>query len=170
MCPKETWKRCPDGRGPAPVTNTDQSRAEICPQVTGNFLYFGRAVDSTLLTPLSDIASQQASLTERTKQHTMQLLNYIALREDAVLTYHASDMSLVANSDAGCQGKPEARSRVGGHIYLSNNVEISLNNGSIHNMTKIIKAAMSSAAEAELSALFINAREAVYLRNTLTEM
>ena len=37
-------------------------------------------------------------------------------------------------------------------------------------MAQIIKAVMSSAAESELGALFINAREAVHTRNTLGEM
>ena len=35
-------------------------------KVTGRFLYLGRAIDSTSLTPLSVIASQQAAPTQRT--------------------------------------------------------------------------------------------------------
>ena len=128
-------------------------------KVTGKFLYLGRAIDSTLLTPLSAIASQQASPTQRTMQHTQQLLDYVASQEDAVLTYHASEMMLAAHSDAGYHSEPGARSRAGGHFYMSNNAEVPPNNGSIHNVAQIIKAVMSSAAEAELGALFINARE-----------
>ena len=100
----------------------------------------------------------------------MQLLDYIASQEDAVLTYQASDMILAAHSDAGYHNEPKARSRAGGHFYLSNNAEVPPNNGSIHNVAQIIKAVMSSAAEAELGGLFINAREAVYIRNILAEM
>jgi ABC-type sulfate transport system substrate-binding protein len=44
------------------------------------------------------------------------------------------------------------------------------NNGAVLTIATIIKAVMSSAAEAELGALFLNAREAVYLRQILTEM
>jgi hypothetical protein len=44
------------------------------------------------------------------------------------------------------------------------------NNGAVLNIAKVIDAVVSSAAEAELGALFINAREAVYLRHILTEM
>ena len=139
-------------------------------KVTGKFLYLGRAIDSTLLTPLSAIASQQASPTQRTMQHTQQLLDYVASQEDAVLTYHASEMILAAHSDAGYHSEPGARSRAGGHFYMSNNAEVPPNNGSIHNVAQIIKAVMSSAAEAELGALFINAREAVHIRNILEEM
>ena len=44
------------------------------------------------------------------------------------------------------------------------------NNGAVLNTAKIIKAVMSSAAEAELGAMFINAREAVPARITLEEL
>ena len=98
-------------------------------------------------------------------QYTKQLLDYIASQEDTVLTYHASDMILAAHSDAGYHNEPGARSRAGGHFYLSNNAEVPPNNGSIHNVAQIIKAVMSSAAEAELGALFINARK-LYISET----
>ena len=101
---------------------------------------------------------------------TKQLLDYIATQEDAVVTYHASGMTLVAHSDAGYNNMPGARSRAGGHVFLSKNEDIPPPNGSILNIAEIIKAVMSSAAEAELGALYINAREAVYIRNILEEM
>ena len=44
------------------------------------------------------------------------------------------------------------------------------NNGAIHNVAEIIKAVMSSVAEAELGALYINARTGVEIRNILEEM
>ena len=79
-------------------------------------------------------------------------------------------MILAAHSDVGYHNEPGAMSRAGGHFYLSNNAEVPPDNGSIHNVAQIIKAVMSSAAEAELGALFINAREAVHIRNILEEM
>ena len=47
---------------------------------------------------------------------------------------------------------------------------IPANNGAVLNIAQIIKAVMSSAAEAELGALYINAREAIPMRTTLEEM
>ena len=44
------------------------------------------------------------------------------------------------------------------------------NNGAVLNISQIIKAVMSSAAEAELGALFINAKTAVSMRQTLVEL
>ena len=53
---------------------------------------------------------------------------------------------------------------------MSNNAEHAPNNGAVLNIAQIIKAVMSSAAEAGLGALYINAREAVYIRQILEAM
>ena len=116
-----------------------------------------------MLTPISAIASQAAQPTKDTLAQTQQLLNYLATQEDAVLTYHRSDMILAAHSDASYLSKPQARSRAGGHYFMSNNAKIPPNNGVILNNATIIKHVMSSATEAELVALYIVARKAVYI-------
>ena len=139
-------------------------------KVCGKFLFYGRAVDSTVLTPISAIASQSAAPTEDTMKQTKQLLDYLATQEEAVLTYNKSDMILAAHSDASYLSEPKARSRAGGHFFLSTNAEIPPNNGAILNIAHVIKHVMSSATEAELAALYINAREAVYIRIILEEM
>eukprot|EP00804_Cyclotella_cryptica_P013335 CCRYP_005111-RA/>CCRYP_005111-RA protein AED:0.47 eAED:0.47 QI:0/-1/0/1/-1/1/1/0/82 len=79
---------------------------------------------------------------------TLQLLDYLATREEAVLTYHASDMVLAAQSDASYLSEPQARSRAGGHFFLSSNADIPPNNGAILNIAHIIKHIMASATEA----------------------
>ena len=103
-------------------------------------------------------------------EHATQLLDYLATQEEAVLTYSASDMTLAVHSNAGYLNEPKARSRAGGHFFLSNNAEIPPNNGAVLNIAHIIKHVMSSATEAELAALYITAREAVYIRIILEEM
>ena len=52
----------------------------------------------------------------------------------------------------------------GGNFFLSTSADIPPNNGAILNIAHIIKHVMSSATEAELAALYINAREAIYIR------
>jgi hypothetical protein len=69
-------------------------------QVCGKFLFYGRAVDGTVLTPIGAIASQSANPTKDTLAYTKQLLDYLATPVDAVLTYHKSNMILAAHSDA----------------------------------------------------------------------
>ena len=79
-------------------------------------------------------------------------------------------MVLAVHSDAGYLNEKLARSRAGGHFFLSSNSTYPSNNGAILTIAQIIKAVMASAAEAELGALFINAKEAAYIRNILHEM
>jgi hypothetical protein len=58
----------------------------------------------------------------------------------------------------------------GGHHFLSKNVANPSNNGAIYNEASIIKSLMSSAAEAKIGALYINAQKGVEERNILEEM
>eukprot|EP00804_Cyclotella_cryptica_P020077 CCRYP_014880-RC/>CCRYP_014880-RC protein AED:0.43 eAED:0.43 QI:0/-1/0/1/-1/1/1/0/207 len=101
---------------------------------------------------------------------TKQLMDYLASQEEAVLTYNRSQMILAVHSDASYLNEPQARSRAGGHFFLSHNENVPRNNGAILNIAHIIKHVMSSATEAELAALYIMAREAVYIRIILQEM
>ena len=53
---------------------------------------------------------------------------------------------------------------------MSNNMAFPPNNGAVLTISKIIKAVISSAAEAELGALFINSKEFIPARQSLEEM
>eukprot|EP00804_Cyclotella_cryptica_P019046 CCRYP_014461-RB/>CCRYP_014461-RB protein AED:0.41 eAED:0.41 QI:0/-1/0/1/-1/1/1/0/261 len=89
---------------------------------------------------------------------------------EAVLTYHASEMVLATHSDASYLSEPQTCSRAGGHFFLSSNEDTPPNNGAILNIAHIIKHVMASTTEAELAALFITAREAVYICIILMEL
>ena len=103
-------------------------------------------------------------------EKTLQFLDYVAAHPDAVVTFTASKMILNVHSDASYLIEPKARSRAGGHYFLSDDSENPENNGAVLNVAQIIKNVMSSAAEAEIGALFINSRQAVTARTTLEEM
>ena len=79
-------------------------------------------------------------------------------------------MVLAVHSNASYLNEEEARSRAGGHHFLSEDVILPPNNGAIHNVPEIIKGVMSSAAEAELGAMYINACKAVEERIILEQM
>jgi hypothetical protein len=79
-------------------------------------------------------------------------------------------MVLAVHSDASYLSKPMARSHVGGHFFCSSNVDNPPDNGAVLNISIILKAVMSSAAEAELGALYINARETIPMQQVLKEM
>ena len=79
-------------------------------------------------------------------------------------------MIITGHSDASYLSKTKARTRVGGHFFMSDNSANPPNNGAVITVPQVIKAVMSTAAEAEVGALFINCREAIPARHTLEEM
>jgi hypothetical protein len=103
-------------------------------------------------------------------QQILQLLNYLVTQEDAILSYHASNMVLAVHSDASYLSNPKAQSQAGGHFFLSSNTTVPPNNVAILNRAHIIKKVMSSTTEAELAGLYILAPKAVYIRIILEEL
>ena len=103
-------------------------------------------------------------------QKCLKFLDYAALQEEAIVTYHASNMKLAIHSDASYLLEPKARSRAGGHMFMAGSEKIPINSGAVVNISQIIKAVMSSAAEAEFGALFVKAKMIVSMQQTLKEM
>ncbi len=114
----------------------------------------------------------QTNGTQATVQALVHFLNYCATHPNAVLQYRASDMILHIHSDAAYLNETEARSRVGGHHFLGDQASPTNQpkNGAILDIAKILKHVVSSAAEAEVGATFLNGKEAVVIRTTLAEM
>jgi hypothetical protein len=148
----------------------DYAGKKYIQEVTRVFLFLTQVVDPSMLTPLSAFASKQAAPTEKTMQKCLQFLDYAASQEDAIITYRASDMKLAIHSNSSYLLEPKARSRAGGHMFMACTEDIPINNGAVLNISQIIKAVMSSATEAKLGALFINAKTALSMRQTLAEM
>jgi hypothetical protein len=148
----------------------DKEDKRFIQEVCGTFLFYARGIDGGILPALSALASQQVQPTENTMTLCKSVLDYMASQEEAVLTYKVSDMVLAIHSDASYLSEPKARSRAGGHMFMSANEDITTNNGAVLNISQIIRAVMSSAAEAELGALFIIAKTAVSMRHTFEEM
>jgi hypothetical protein len=123
----------------------DNKDKQFIQQVCGKFLFLGRAVDSTLLCPISAIASQSSKPTKDTMRQTLQLLDCLATQEDAILSYHASDMVLAVNSNASYLSKPKAHSRAVGFFFLFNDTTVPPNNGAVLNIGHIIKNLLSLA-------------------------
>ena len=96
----------------------DKYGKKLVQQVTGTFLYYVRAVESTMLVALTALVSEQAIPTKNKMEKVMRLLDYAASQEEAVITYHASDMVLACHSNASYLSKPGARIRAGEHFFL----------------------------------------------------
>ena len=140
--------------------------------IVGSCLYYCRAVDGTLHPALNDIGTQQAKPTANTKIETDWLLDYLYTHPDAQLKFHASDMILWVDSDAAYLVKPGAKSRMAGFYYLSTHPDKSSDkkpplNGAILVICKTIPHVMTSAAEAEMAGIFMNAKEIIPIRHAL---
>jgi hypothetical protein len=122
-----------------------------------------------MLTPLSTLASEQASPTKLTMEKCLQFLDYAATQDNAILTYKASNMILTIHSNASYLSETKAQSQAGSHMFMAGDDKIPINNGAILNILQVIKSVMSSAAEAELAALFINAKTAISMCTMLKE-
>ena len=119
-----------------PSAPLDKEGQKFIHAITGTLLYYSRAVDPTMLVTLNTIATQQASPTQKTMDRIKQLLDYCSSQEEAIITYHSSDMVLAIHSDAGYLNESKARSRVGGHFFLSSNTQYLPNNGTILDMLR----------------------------------
>lgn len=100
---------------------------------------------------------------------TLQLLDYLSMQEEAIITYVSSEMILTAHNDMSYLSEPKACSHAGSQFFLSSYADIPPNNGTILNISHIIKFDMSSITEAKLAALFIAAGESIYIRIILEE-
>jgi hypothetical protein len=141
-------------------------------QLTGTLLYYSRAVDPTLIMLINVLASEQSTATNVTADNIIKLLNYCNTHPETKIRYHSSDMILHIHSDASYLSEDEAKSRAGGFFYMGNATkhDKKLTNGAILIISKVLKHVMSSAAEAEIGAVFINTKEGAVLRTKLEEL
>jgi hypothetical protein len=141
-------------------------------QLTGTLLYYARAVDPTLIMPINVLASEQSAATNVTADKVIIFLNYCNTHPESKIRYHSSDMILHIHSDASYLSEDEAKSGAGGFFYMENATKHKkkLTNGAILIISKVLKHVMSSAAEAEIGAVFINAKEGAFLSTTLEEL
>ena len=87
--------------------------------VTGSLLYYGRALDFTIIPALNEIASEKYQPTEKTKQKSQQLMDYVSTYPKAYIIYYASDMIHNIDSDAAYLIAPKSRTRVAGYYHLA---------------------------------------------------
>ncbi|KAI2496471.1 hypothetical protein MHU86_18012 [Fragilaria crotonensis] len=102
------------------------SRHHCCPRrqrqtphsrSAGYPLFYARAIDSTLLTAIGELATEHSQSTTYTMEKLAQLLNYCATHPDAsVRFFTASDMILAVESDASYLSVAKGRSRAAGYF------------------------------------------------------
>ena len=147
-------------------------------EVLGTLLYYSHAIDCTMLPTLGTLATQQATPTVATLTAITHLLNYCATHPDATLRFIASDMVPHVESDASYLSETRGHSCAASIHFLSCKplslpcltLSIPPLNGAIYVHCRILREALSSAAEAELTDLFHNGKEAYAIHNILAEL
>ena len=81
-------------------TSLTPSAIKHIERVVGKFLYYGRAIDDTMLHAIGDIASNTSKATTTTQKAVQYFLDYANSNPDAEILYRASDMILQTDSDA----------------------------------------------------------------------
>jgi hypothetical protein len=160
--------QAPTPQDDSPVLNTAGKKR--IQQIVGSFLY---SVNPTNLMALLAIAFQKSNPTEETNGRIHQFLHYMETHPNAKIQFRASDMVLNVHSDAFYISAPQVRSCAGGYFFLGSipcDGHPIFINGAIHITCTILKLVAASTAEAELSALFLNAQVAKVMRICLEEL
>ena len=158
---------------PDSTSKLDATDTKLVQSVTGSLLYYGRALDPTILPALNEIANSQAAPTAATMDKVKMLLDYMSTYPNAVLRFYKSGMILHIDSDAAYLVLPNARSRYAGHFFLSTPTSDNrppLPNAPIHTECKTIRSVVASAAEAETAGIFGNGQTAVIIRRALAAL
>jgi hypothetical protein len=161
-----------------PDTSVPLSPADLklVQQIMGVFLCHAQALDNTMLVALSAIILTQAKGTQAMLKACRCLLDCAATGPNAKIHFHASDMIHKCNSDASCLREPKAKSQAGGCHFLGTHPaelppgQSPQKNGPIHMLCSLIGPVMASAAEAKVTATFMNAQEACPIRQMFIEL
>lgn len=155
-------------------------KVSILRQIVGVFLYYARAIDCTMLVGVGQLSTAQTKATTAVEAAAALFLQYAGTWPNATVVYRASGMVLRVHSDASYLSEPNARSRAGGLFYLgeefnvdnykADSIHPSQFNGPVHVLSTVFDVVVASAAESEYGALFLNAKDAVSLRDTLEDL
>ena len=152
------------------LSETEKNKIQ---RVVGSFLYYARAINNTIHIAINDIAAIQASPTNKTKDTTIMLMDYLHTHPNAKIRYLPSDIQLYVDSDAAYLVATKAKSRITGHFYLSDQYNTSPKipgprlNGPAHIECQLLKHVLTSASEAETSGVFLHCKAAIGIKKIL---
>jgi hypothetical protein len=142
----------------------DPARLKALERIGGAILWAAIAVRNDVHSEISIILSDK-NKSENTWRALMHLVGYLRQHPERGIAYYASDMILVAHSDANFASK---QSRSGGYYFLGRRDDPSFINGAIMTMSGLQTLATACVAESEYIALFTNAKNCLALRHILT--
>ena len=133
----------------------DKKQTKIIQVIVGTLLYYACGIGPIMLSALNEISTEQAAPSLDAERKAKLLMDYV---------YTHSNITILQDLVLS-----EVKILVVGHFFLSDEVvEITptepKTNVPVEILSKTIKNIMSSAAEAELGVLYMNAREGVPIR------
>eukprot|EP00957_Ditylum_brightwellii_P151402 11529439-Ditylum_brightwellii.AAC.1 len=159
---------------PPPDTSDVQGKKDTLKiqAIVGTFLYYGRAINGTILSTINEISADQAKPKISTAKQSTMLMDYLATYPNAVLRFFAGNMQLHVDSDAAYLVINGTKSRITGYFYCASSPHALNYNKTPHNAPILIefrtlKHVVCSVAEAECGALFYNSQTTMGLRNLL---
>ena len=130
----------------------------------GTLRYLASALRTDIDVYTSKAASRQANPTKELMRDVDRIFAYLKKYPNLGVTYHASDMVLMAHTDASFDSERGSRSRSGAIYHCGRKNSPGFINGPIEVSSKIQKTISVSSAEAEYIALFECALRMVYLK------
>ena len=94
----------------------DEKNKKRLQKIVGKFLYYAKAIDTTMLMDLKSFAAVHTKPTIETAKQITPFLNYSATHPEAITGYRKSGMILHIYSGASYISEPEARSIAGGYF------------------------------------------------------
>ena len=94
--------------------NLFSSDRRFLQSIIRTLLYYGRALEYSILPTLNDVAREQANPTVSTMTKAKRILDYVATHPNAFIRYYTSDMVLHVESDAAYLVVPQAKSCIAG--------------------------------------------------------
>ena len=130
----------------------DAKKNQFTQQVMSTFLFYTRALDSTMLPMLSVISAEQGVLTMATMKKTKQFWDYAAAQNEAAFMYKVSNMLLAIYSipHISVTQKQRAGLDTSSCPIMSNSCPTRVQCWILH----VIRAVMSSTVNAKLGAFF----------------
>ena len=92
----------------SPAEKLDDNNNKRLQKIVGNFLYYARAVDPTMLTELNSLSAVHIKPKIKTTKQETQSLNHSATHPDKVTEYRTSGMILHIYLYASYFSEPEA--------------------------------------------------------------
>ena len=106
----------------APLSDTTPplppAKKKYVHQVVGGCLYYGGAVDNTVLPAVNQISTQQANSTTNTLHKTPILFDYLYAQPHAKLRFLANQIQLKVHSDTAYLVAPQFKSKIGEYFHL----------------------------------------------------